>query len=131
MELYSANHSETVEELLEWPWKRFEKFYESFMKRKVVETLEVRKDQMINALWSNSNYDDDKGTRQKAIEEIEANFESVIFQVFDGNSVEQEEEIDESNPFFVSAKKGQEKLFEQVGITKDENASVKEVIDYH
>ena len=44
---------------------------------------------------------------------------------------EQEEEIDETNPFFVSAKKGQEKLFEQVGITEDENALVKEVIDYH
>jgi len=102
------------------------------MKRKIVETLEARKDQMINALWSNSNYDDDKGTRQKAIEEIEANFETVIFQVFDSAAQHQEEEIDEANnPFFASAKKGQEKLFEQVGITSDENSTVKEVIDYH
>lgn len=128
--MYSANHSETVEELLGWPWKRFEKFYESFMKRQVVDRLEARKDQMIASLWANSNYDDDKGTRQKAIEEIEENFQSVVDQIFDGEP--QEEEIDEqNNPFFKSAKKGQEKLFRQVGITSDENSTVKDVIDYH
>jgi len=129
--MYSANHSETVENLLEWPWKRFEKFYESFMKRKIVENLEGRKDQMIASLWANSNYDDDKGTRQKAIEEIEENYQEVIVQVFEGAKAEPEEEIDESNPFWASAKKGQEKLFAQVGITDDENSTVKEVIDYH
>lgn len=102
------------------------------MKRKVVESLEGRKDQMIASLWANSNYDDDKGTRQKAIEEIESSYQSVVMQVFEGVQTEQEEEIDEvNNPFFAAAKRGQEKLFEQVGITEDENASVKEVIDYH
>ena len=96
----------------------------------VVETLEGRKDQMISALWSNSNYDDDKGTRQKAIEEIESNFQGAVNQIFSGK-VAQEEEIDESNPFFVAAKKSQKKLFEQVGITNEENPTVKEIIDYH
>lgn len=99
------------------------------MKRKVVETLENRKDQMISALWSNSNYDDDKGTRQKAIEEIEANFQGAVNDIF-GNSPN-EQEIDESNPFFAAAKKSQKKLFEQVGITEEENTTVKEIIDYH
>jgi hypothetical protein len=100
------------------------------MKRKVVETLEGRKDQMISALWSNSNYDDDKGTRQKAIEEIEANFQSAISQII-SNETSAEEEIDESNPFFVAAKKSQQKLFEQVGILDKENSTVQEIIDYH
>lgn len=100
------------------------------MKRTIVETIEGRKDQMIAALWSNSNYDDDKGTRQKAIEEIEANFQSAVMQVFSGQT-SQEEEIDEENPFFIAAKKSQKKLFEQVGITDEENATVKEIIDYH
>lgn len=103
------------------------------MKRRVVEGLEGRKDQMIAALWANSNYDDDKGTRQKAIEEIEANFQSVISGVFgEGNVGPEEEQIDEeNNPFFASAKRGQKKLFEQVGITDDENHTVQDVIDYH
>lgn len=85
---------------------------------------------MISSLWANSNYDDDKGTRQKAIEEIENNFNEAIMAVF-GKDNTQEEEIDENNPFFSSAKKGQEKLFRQVGITDDENSTVKDVIDYH
>ena len=85
---------------------------------------------MIASLWANSNYDDDKGTRQKAIEEIENSFQNVISEVFEGND-SSEEEIDENNPFFASAKKGQQKLFRQVGITSDENSTVKEVIDYH
>lgn len=85
---------------------------------------------MIASLWANSNYDDDKGTRQKAIEEIEGSFQAVVAEVFEGES-SPEEEIDESNPFFASAKKGQEKLFRQVGITSDENSTVKDVIDYH
>lgn len=85
---------------------------------------------MIASLWANSNYDDDKGTREKAIEEIENNFNSVITGFFAGQT-EQEENIDKNNPFFASAKKGQQKLFEQVGISDDENGTVKDVIDYH
>lgn len=101
------------------------------MKRMVVETLENRKDQMISALWSNSNYDDDKGTRQKAVEEIEANFQSAVNQIVSGGKQAREAEIDENNPFFAAAKKSQKKLFEQVGITDKENSTVKEIIDYH
>lgn len=118
-----------MDDLLEWPWRRFEKFYESFLKRKVVETIEGRKDNMIAALWSNSNYDDDKGTRQKAIEEIEANFQSAVNQIF--SETQEEEQINEENPFFQAARRGQQKLFEQVGISSDENSTVKDVIDYH
>lgn len=85
---------------------------------------------MIASLWANSNYDDDKGTREKAIDEIENNFNSVITSFFEGKT-QKEEEIDENNPFFASAKKGKQKLFEQVGISDDENGTVKDVIDYH
>lgn len=103
------------------------------MKRLIVEGLERRKDQMINALWANSNYDDDKGTRQKAIEEIEENFQSAVRQVFGkpGDALFEEEEIDEeNNPFFKSAKEGRQKLFDQLGIN-DDATTVKDVIDYH
>lgn len=129
--MYSANHSETVEELLEWPWRRFEKFYEAFLRRTIIEGLERRKDSMIASLWANSNYDDEKGTREKAIEEIEGNFQEAVLQLYFSESHQQEEEINESNPFFKSAKEGQQKLFEQLGITDDENAPVRDVIDYH
>lgn len=85
---------------------------------------------MISALWSNSNYDDDKGTRQKAIQDIETSFDNAVKEIFNSDNNEQNE-INEENPFFAAAKKGQKKLFEQVGITDKENSTVKDVIDYH
>lgn len=79
---------------------------------------------MIAALWSNSNYDDDKGTRTSAIEEIESNFQEVV-DILTGNTPP-EEDIDESNPFFGQMKKGMKKLEEPL----DREGTVKEVVDY-
>lgn len=65
---------------------------------------------MIAALWSNSNYDDDKETRKQAIEEIEENFQAVSDLIM--GRAEPEEEIDEENPFFGQMKKGMEKILQ-------------------
>lgn len=64
---------------------------------------------MIASLWSNSNYDDDKGSRQTAIEEIEEKYETAVAIItlgYDPN----EEEIDYDNPFFAPVKKGLERI---------------------
>ena len=60
------------------------------------------------ALWSNSNYDDDKGTRQQAIESLEEHFDEAVKIIRFGKPPE--EEIDEDNPFFAPALKGVEKI---------------------
>lgn len=91
-----------MDELLQWPWRRFERFYAAYLKRQAVEGLERRKDQMISSLWSNSNYDDDKGTRKNAIEELEQHYEEATRLILHGPQVH-EEEIDENNPFFQPA----------------------------
>ena len=91
-----------MEEVLNWPWRRFEAFYAAFQKRLVVERLEERKDKMVAALWANSNYDDDKGTRQKAIEEIEGNFNAAVDEIISG--VPRDEKIDKDDPFFAPLK---------------------------
>lgn len=93
-----------MDELLQWPWRRFERFYESFLKRQAIEGLERRKEQMIASLWSNANYDDDKGTRKNAIEELEGHFDAATELILHGPQAK-EEEIDEANPFFVPAMK--------------------------
>lgn len=81
------------------------------MKRQLIESLETRKDRMIAALWSNSNWDDDKGSRKDAIEEIEENFEEATEMILLGIGPQEEEvEIDEDNPFFAAAKRGVEKI---------------------
>lgn len=67
------------------------------MKRAILESLDKRKSSMIASLWANSNYDDDKGSRKRAIEEIEENFSQVVDSIVNPN---QEADIDPDNPFF-------------------------------
>ena len=91
-----------------------------------MEALEKRKDGMIAALWANSNYDDDKGTRRNAIEEIEGNFEEAVRTIMTGRPEEEEAEIDKDNPFFQAAERGLAKL---EAPRNDEGAStVKDVV---
>lgn len=114
-----------MEDILDWPWKRFEAFYTAFVKRNVIETLERRKEGMIHALWANEGFNDDKGTRQNAIQEIEANFEEAVKSIL-GGSVE-EEEIDKENPFFAQMEKGMAKLHEVR--PQDDQELVRRVVD--
>ena len=79
------------------------------MKRTTITELARRKDAMVSSLWSNPNFDDDKNTRANAIQELEDKLEEAIYMVHNGP--EAEAEIDEDNPFFAQAKKGQEKIY--------------------
>lgn len=84
------------------------------MRRELIENLERRKDMMIAALWSNSGFEGNEGAqaRNNAISDIESNYEEAVYAILAGSTPgEQEEElIDESNPFWQAAKKGQEKI---------------------
>lgn len=80
---------------------------------------------MIGALWSNSNYDDDKGTRRQAIEDIEENFDEAVHKILFGFD-EAEEEIDKDNPFFKKAVEGLKKI---EAPRMDEGATVKDVVE--
>jgi hypothetical protein len=112
LEWYSSCHSETVEELLHWPSRRFEAFYKSAQKRALVESLNGRKDAMITALWCNSNYDGDgegKDPRKEAIEDIEEKYQNAIDLITGKAKPEEEVEIDYSNPFFGKARESRAK----------------------
>lgn len=86
----------------------------------MVEALERRKDNMIAALWANSNFDDDRGSRQKAIEEIEEKYQEAILKI---HGVEDEFEIDKSNPFF-----GQMREIPTISKPSNYNGTVEDVI---
>lgn len=97
------------------------------MKRAIVEQLERRKEAMVTALWSNSNYDDDKGTRRGAIEELEEKFQEAIVLIEEGAPEEPEEDEIEDNPFFAPALKA----VRQLEAPRDDEgmATVKDVVD--
>lgn len=97
LEQYSGEHPESIEELKNWHWKKFEALFEAFLKRKAVaEAREVR-NAMISGLWSNSNFDDGKNTRQKALKDIEESYQEAIKIIYNGA---EEYEIDLDQPFF-------------------------------
>jgi hypothetical protein len=96
------------------------------MQRRLLESLERRKEDMISALWANSNYDDDKGSRRSAIEEIEKNYEEVAQAIIYGE--EQEQEIDEDNPFFASGKKAIAKLHGEIEEPIHPDGTVQEAV---
>ncbi len=103
---------------MHWPWKRFESLYNIARKRELIDRQTQRRDEMINALWANSNYDQD-GVRAQAIESIQAQYEEAVFFIHTGKRPE--EEIDESNEFFAAAERGLNKAvgidYEKTGVT--------------
>lgn len=102
LEAYSAEHSETIEELQNWYWKKFEKLYEAHLKRKAVESAEATKNAMVSGLWGNSNFDDDKNTRKKALIEIENSYNEAVLNVY--NKKKQVEIDFKEDPFFAAMK---------------------------
>ncbi len=73
--------------------------FESFMKRKAVDEAREVKNAMICGLWSNSNYDDNKNTRKKALSDIENNYQEAINIIYNGV---ESFEIDMDQPFWAA-----------------------------
>lgn len=100
------------------------------MKRALIESLEGKRDAMIASLWANSNWDDDKGTRQKAIEDLENSYEEAMVKIRTGAK---EEELDKSNPFISAVDRGMAKIAvprNDEGGTVAEVVNSQEIVDY-
>jgi len=72
------------------------------MKRKAVDEARAVKNAMVSGLWSNSNYDDEKGTRKKALEDIENNYQETINIIYNG---EESYEVDMNQDFWANVPK--------------------------
>lgn len=68
--------------MLNWPWKRFEKFYEAFAKRQIAEELTQRKLLVISAFYANTNYDSKEANREDTISKIEKQFSALIDSIY-------------------------------------------------
>lgn len=73
--------------------------------------------EMVAALWSNASWDDDKGSRSKAIRSIEDDYSEAIEAVeraLGSGYVTEEEKLTESNPFFAATERGLQKVEKRV-----------------
>lgn len=85
---------------------RFERFYEALTKRQIYDELTQRKLGMINALYSNSNYDGENAKiRDQVIEQLEEQFSNAMSSLYGGVNPE-DDVIDKDNPFFQAMERG-------------------------
>lgn len=73
--------------------------YEAFCKRQMVEELKQRKLMLIQALYSNSNYDDPEARRGDKIREIEETFKDMVESIYRPHHLETSVEDD---PFYAA-----------------------------
>lgn len=125
MEAYTAHHADSLDEILHWPWKRFEKLYEKFTIRVDIAKAETRKDAIISALYANSTYTESKegqDARRSLIDDYEEQYKEAVRIRLHGPD---EEEIDPNNPFWQAMEKGTAKIADP-----GKDATVGEVVDY-
>lgn len=89
---------------MEWPASRFEAFYEAFQKREAAESIIKHKGDMVSAIFSNTNYDEDPKARAEAIENLEKNCSEAIEVVYNG-FVEEDPMVTDANPFMAASKR--------------------------
>lgn len=112
--------------------RRFRRFYELHQKRRIIGDLDTQKRSMISALWANSNWDDKKGTRKRAIDDIDGNFSRAVEAVeaaFMQRNIPDEGKLSDDNPFFAAADRGLAKVDAKVRQMKG-GGGESEGIDY-
>jgi hypothetical protein len=116
LEDYSSSHPESIAALCKWSARKFRRFYRAHQKRSIINALEAQKNQMVAALWANSNWDDtkeDKGHRTRAIEGINEQHQESIEAVelaFSTRVVPDEKKLADDNPFFAATDRGLAKV---------------------
>lgn len=101
------------------------------MKRRAVASLEERKLALISGIWSNEGFNDDKGTREEALDNLEEQFKKAERLIFLGPKEQKRQadlhrftKEDEENPFLRPAIEATRRL----DTPRDDEGSVKQVV---
>lgn len=94
--------------------------------------LEKRKLAIITGMWANDGLNDDKGSRQEALQELEEQFDEAVKLIWSGVAgAQQEEDLhrfteeDEKNPFLAPAIRATR----AIEAPRDDEGTVKQVIE--
>jgi hypothetical protein len=112
VEAFCSEHTVSFDEVLyEWPTTKFLAFYEAYARRKVADELSLKRSLEMSAIWGNSNYDTEKDPqlRAKLQTEIDKAYTTAIAGLYGDLPQQQENEIDEDDPFWQAQKRGMEK----------------------
>lgn len=100
LEEYTANHSDTVEEVMYgWSWRRFEGMFKRHLLRKAREELRQMRDLRLAALDANTNFDSQENANAKKsrVEALQGAYQDSIRMLYGvasktANEVEMEED---------------------------------------
>lgn len=102
VESYAAAHSETTEELINWPWKKFEALYDAFSKREASQNALLERNAYITGVLANTNLDDGKSTKRNMLESVDEDYQNRLRSIY---NVINEDQIDiDSDPFYTAIK---------------------------
>jgi hypothetical protein len=82
---------------------------------------------MVTGFWANDGLNDDKGSRDQALVELEQHFEKAVKLILSGQSIETTEtltEEDEQNPFLAPAIKATR----EIETPRDDEGTVKDAL---
>ncbi len=86
------------------------------------------KDAIVAGIWGNSNYDPQKegqeGARKQILEHIEEQFQNAIHEIYTGERISDNDEIDWDDPFFAASKAP--RISQPPGATKIEEQKAEE-----
>ena len=111
VESYSAFHSESFDELLEWPYRRFMKAFDAWQKRRAIDEIEKKKNMHIMTQYTIIEWKD-SSDQTKAIENIENYYELLKDLVWEQSTEKQQktEELEQNDPFLQAGKRNMMKV---------------------
>lgn len=108
LEAYSSDHPETIESLLEWPYRRFMRAFDAWQRRRSAERIERQEDAHVAALYANTNMDNPDNNRDQIVRQIQSFYNSLRRQVLGDSQAEVEAPPDpQAEAFFRSSRRNQ------------------------
>lgn len=100
IESFASAHSERIEEIIDWPWKKFEALYDAFVKREQADRALSERNAYITGILANTNLDDGKQTKATMLRNIDSDYQNNLLNIY--NIIEVEDEMD--SPLFKAIK---------------------------
>jgi hypothetical protein len=90
LESYSSAHPESIDTLLEWPYRRFVKAFEAWQRRRAIERIERQEDLHIAAMYSNTNMDNPDNHRDQRVRSLQDFYKELRTSIINGGTNEPE-----------------------------------------
>jgi hypothetical protein len=113
LECLSSNHSETFDELLEWPYRRVLKVFDAWQRRNAVDEIERRKNIHVGSLLGIVEWKE-ASDQNEAIEDVENYYEMLKDVIWNPKKMDEENQemrdLESSDPFLAAGKRNLQKI---------------------